>query len=166
MLLHGLGFADLDKLQEAFDGQRLNVQPQQYGLTQRELNALFNVRNLVKKGKADVRDIWQFCHILIQAEKRRYLYPVWRKEERIDKLTLSPQFFRDPDLSLLQLLAGEDRPAEFVAWRPDGHLKLLHLWPGQTPPPRRRDRVDFSRLTRPWQRGPRPPSGASSCPRT
>ena len=49
---------------------------------------------------------------------------------------------------------------------PDGHLKLLHLWPGQTPPPRRRDRVDFSRLTRPWQRGPRPPSGASSCPRT
>ena len=72
--------------------------------------------------------------------------------------------------------AAEAQWAEFdldvALWRipaeriPDGHLKLLHLWPGQTPPPRRRDRVDFSRLTRPWQRGPRPPSGASSCPRT
>ena len=64
----------------------------------------------------------------------------------------------------LNILAGVGGMSEFSI--PDGHLKLLHLWPGQTPPPRRRDRVDFSRLTRPWQRGPRPPSGASSCPRT
>jgi hypothetical protein len=49
---------------------------------------------------------------------------------------------------------------------PGGHLKLLHPWPGQTPPPAVAGRWDFIGLTRAWQLARQPPSNASFCPRT
>ena len=35
-------------------------------------------------------------------------------------------------LSNFTFLRGASHPQELI---PDGHLKLPHLWPGQTPPP-------------------------------
>ena len=49
---------------------------------------------------------------------------------------------------------------------PGGHLKLPHLWPGQTPPPPATRQSDFIRLSRAWQCARQPPLSASSCPRT
>jgi hypothetical protein len=129
ILLHSLGLEPLDDLQAAFDNQRLNIQPQQHGLTPRELNALFTIRKLVIDNVADAQDWNQVFHILIQAEKRRYLYPVWRTEEATEILTLSPEFFRDPNQPLFQLIAGDDRPAEIIEWRSDP--AALRAWRSQ-----------------------------------
>ena len=50
---------------------------------------------------------------------------------------------------------------------PDGHPKLPHLWPGQTPPPEQvAGRGEVTRLSRAWQLAPRPLSCASSCLRS
>ncbi len=122
IVLHALGFSDLNSLQEAFDNRQLEIQPQQHGLTQRELIALFTLRKLVAAGQADKQDWHNIFHILLQAEKRRYLYPAWRAEEEAEKLTLSPEYFRSPDLPLLKLLAGEDRPSELIEWRGDARM--------------------------------------------
>lgn len=131
VVLHGLGLEDIDDLQDKFDAQKLEIQPQQYGLTPGELIALFTLRKLII-GAPDQRDDqdWQnIFHILIQVEKRRYLYPAWRKKEAEEKITLSPEFFRDPDQPLLQLLAGDDRPAAVIEWR--GNPAALHAWRSQ-----------------------------------
>ena len=118
-VLHGLGFEQLDELQQAFANRQLEIRPQQHGLLPREVIALFTLRNLVINDLADKNDWQNIFHILIQAEKRRYLYPAWRKEEEELKLTLSPEFFRSPDQPLLLLLAGDNRAPEEIEWRGD-----------------------------------------------
>ena len=129
VLLHGLDLTEIDNLQTAFEGQRLDIQIQQHGLTPRELNALLTLRKLVVSAQADTQDWLHVFHILIQAEKRRYLYPPWLMEEAAKELTLSPQFFRNPTQPLLQLLANDDRPPELIEWR--GNPPVLRTWRSQ-----------------------------------
>jgi hypothetical protein len=59
------------------------------------------------------------------------------------------------------------RAPELLPLGPGGHLKLLHLWPGQTPPPSwRRNGGELRSGLSSWQPGWRPLSAASSCLRT
>jgi len=51
----------------------------------------------------------------------------------------------------LDLNEDYDRLHELVNHHPGGHLKFLHLWPGQTPPPLAAGRGDFSLVNRAWQ---------------
>ncbi|MCO6434818.1 neuraminidase-like domain-containing protein [Nitrosomonas nitrosa] len=123
-LLHPLGFENLDALQDRFNnGKPLEIYPPQHGLTGRELNTLLTIRKLVQdeKAKVDAQDWRHVFHILIQAEKRRYLYPQWREEETEKNFTLSPEYFLDPDdPRVLQALASEkERSLEFIEWRAD-----------------------------------------------
>nr|WP_320190732.1 neuraminidase-like domain-containing protein [uncultured Desulfobacter sp.] len=119
ILLHPLGFDNLDDLQTDFDKQALDIQPQMHGLTWREFNALFAFRKLVKENSFDETDKQQIIHIFIQVEKRRYLYPAWLVEEADKNITCSPQFYRNPDQAALQWNWGDDRPAELIDWRTD-----------------------------------------------
>ena len=122
IILHPLGFDDLDALQTDFDKQALDIQPQMHGLTWREFNALFAFRKLVNENRFDETDKQQIIHILIQVEKRRHLYPIWLVEEENKKITCSPQFYRNPDQAALQWNWGDDRPAELIDWRTDSEV--------------------------------------------
>lgn len=114
-LLHHLGLAGLDALQAQIDAGTLGLDPGQHGVTGRELNALMAVRKVVKAGAADAGDWRQVFQILIQAEKRRYLFPRWLAEEATDNLTLSPDAFRLP----LEMLPAVPPPAaaDVLEWR-------------------------------------------------
>lgn len=127
-LLHPLGFENPDALQDRFNnGKPLEIYPPQHGLTGRELNTLLTIRKLVQdeKAKVDTQDWRHVFHILIQAEKRRYIYPQWREEETEketeNNFTLSPEYFLDPDdPRVLQALGSEkERSLEFIEWRAD-----------------------------------------------
>ena len=68
-------------------------------------------------------------------------------------------------------VVGQDSVPAYARWielsAPGGHLKLLHLWPGQTPPPgRRRNGWEVRSGSSSSQPGWRPLSAASSCLRT
>ena len=66
---------------------------------------------------------------------------------------------------VLEFLPGVESQVDYGQGAPT-HLKLLHLWPGQTPPPLRWDGWDFSWMSRAWQCARRLPSGASFFLRT
>ena len=53
--------------------------------------------------------------------------------------------------------AWQQTAAGTITWLgPDGHLKLPHLWPGQTPAPEQvAGRGEVTRLARAWQLAPR-----------
>jgi hypothetical protein len=75
LLFHHIGFtsAELAAIDEALNqGRSLTLTPEQYGLSLAELRALFEVRRLA--ANVDSSDWDQVHHILVQAEKRRYLY--------------------------------------------------------------------------------------------
>src|SRR5262249_49546005 len=78
---------------------------------------LFEVRRL--DGNADASDWDQVHHILIQAEKRRYLHSQWRIEEREGGIVLSPDIFRLPTDALTELLPVLRLAPGFLQWRRD-----------------------------------------------
>nr|MDU9045481.1 hypothetical protein [Candidatus Electrothrix aestuarii] len=99
--------------------EKLDIRPEQYGLTRQELAALLTLRNLINNSPENVDDQdWeQIQHILIQVEKRRYLYPAWCAEEAEQQLTLSPDFFRNPSEPALRFVKPTERSEELLAWR-------------------------------------------------
>ena len=127
--LHPLGFtsAQLDQARAAIDdGRELSVIPAAYGLTPTELVELLDVRGLAASGVADTAD-WSAAHsILIQAEKRRHLYPRWRDEERAGGITVAPLHFRYPSSVLQRYL-----PPRRLTARPDGKETIRWRFSGQ-----------------------------------
>lgn len=114
----GLAAAELTEIDEALKkGANLPIVPEQYGLTAGEVLALFEVRQLA--ANADAGDWEQVHHILVQTEKRRYLYPQWRAEEETDGITLSPDIFFVPSDELAQLLPLLQLATAFLTWRRD-----------------------------------------------
>jgi hypothetical protein len=113
----GLPSADLDNISKAIEeGRTLPIRPEQYGLTSTELRALFEVRRL--GANADASDWQQVHHILVQAEKRRYLYPQWRIEENT-RITISPDIFCLPSNEFADLLPVLKLAPGFLQWRRD-----------------------------------------------
>ena len=116
--LHSFGFqdADLDNMQQALrDGKPLEVNAAQYGLTASELRLLIEVLNLGVD--ADASDWSNVHHILVQAEKRRHQYPLWRAEEQAAGLSLGPDHFRIPADLFADLLTVFRRVPAFLQWR-------------------------------------------------
>ena len=122
IVLHALGLGSIDSLQTDFENDRLGIQPQQFGLIRRELNALLTIRKLIIGALADDQDWKHIFQILIQAEKRRYFYPIWRAEEASKRFTLSPEFFGDrtppaiEDTRLPEIIEWRGDPASLSAW--------------------------------------------------
>lgn len=120
LLFHHIGFtaAETDAIKEAIQtGGKLPITPEQYGLTAAQLRTLFEVRRL--DANADASDWEQVHHILVQAEKRRYLYPLWRIEERDSGVTLNPDVFHLASDALAELLPLLRLTPGFLQWRLD-----------------------------------------------
>ena len=94
-VFHSLGFTEEDlaaiSLAQA-QGQQLPASPEQHGLTPGQLITLAEI--LALGADADASDRQRVVQLLVQAEKRRWLYPRWRAEEQADGITLSPTHFR------------------------------------------------------------------------
>jgi hypothetical protein len=133
---HALGLTeDLIKASlAAVEKQRpLPLRPEQFGLTTSELLKLLEVWKLAVANPplADNRDWENVRHILLQAEKRRFLYPEWRKDERNENVILSPQHFKLPENPLRRFLPPAPLMAiglEAVRWR--FNSSLLRDWRG------------------------------------
>jgi hypothetical protein len=119
-LFHHIGFTDaeLEKIKDAFtQGTTLPITPAQYGLTTAELRTLFEVRQL--GDEADDSDWEQVYHILVQAEKRRYLHPQWRNEEATAGISLNPDVFHVPSGGLAEFQPLLRLTPGFLLWRLD-----------------------------------------------
>ncbi|MCC7292015.1 MAG: hypothetical protein IT449_08150, partial [Phycisphaerales bacterium] len=99
------------------------------------------------------KELDDFTHWTIQKRKAEI--------RRLEELEGGYQSSRDrlAARNAVPLRSPEDQAEWQRLYDPDGHLKLLHLWPGQTPPPgRRRDAGDVTRMSGAWQLARRPPS--------
>ena len=138
ILVHRFGFADtaeIDALDRAMGaGARLPVDPDARGLLMAEMTALLETRRLDRLGATDASDWAAVHHILVQAEKRRHLFAVWRGEEAAAGISLSPAFFAIPAGSM---------PLATAHPSPTGGDAAAHL--------RRQWRVDPQRA-RAWER--------------
>ena len=104
------------------EGAALPVVPQQFGLTGAELRMLFEVRRL--DGDADPNDWEHVHHILVQAEKRRFLHPRWLVEEQSAGLSSTPDVFRLPSATLTDLLSAPRLTPGFLRWRVDSRRQV------------------------------------------
>ena len=123
---HSLGFtpAVLDEMAQARErDEAYPTDPLAYGLTRREMATLLEVRKLAKAKLADTTDWANATHILIQAEKRRHLYPTWREAEQRSSLNLSPDYFRLPTRRFAQFLPPDSEPRPGIEWRVDATAK-------------------------------------------
>lgn len=122
LLFHPIGFrsGDLDRIDAALaQGDVLPVRPEEYGLTMAELRKLFEVRRHGMNNNVDSGDWEEVHHILVQAEKRRFLYPLWRAEERDGGVFLNPDVFYIPSDALAEFMPLTQRSAAFLRWRFD-----------------------------------------------
>ncbi len=122
LTIHALGFSqtDLDALLDLLKEQKpFEIQPEQYGLTALALAKLLSVRDLAKSGDADNEDWEQARHVLIQAEKNRYLFPTWSKEEQEKEITISPDVFKFPDELADRIDLQPGASQAFREWRID-----------------------------------------------
>jgi hypothetical protein len=127
VVFHALGFAsnqEIVAVREAIAAKRpLPVDPGQYGLTVGELVLMLELRTLVIAGNSDAQDLEQVMHLLVRAEKRRWLDPLWREEERTKGILVSPVHLRVPASfpALREWLHG--RSPAFVAIRDDARAR-------------------------------------------
>jgi Tc toxin complex TcA C-terminal TcB-binding domain len=114
----GISIAQLTEIETAFKaGTALPIKPEQYGLSVTELRTLFDVRQLA--ANADPADWERVHHILVQAEKRRYLYTQWRAEEVVDSIYLTPDVFHLPSDTLAAYLPSSPFMPGFLQFRRD-----------------------------------------------
>mgnify|MGYP000406886663 CR=1 FL=1 len=114
--IHALGMepGEMDLLNEALEnGEDVTKRLDQLGLSTGAFRALMQVRKLGINANAD--DWQKFNHILIEAEKNRYLFPNWREEERLAKLILSPDSFQIPEEMPADALPTKLKPVS--PWR-------------------------------------------------
>ena len=93
---HSLGFSDVE-LELALDSQGiLPIDQQKFGITARESVVLSDILKLAKSNQTDAGDWENVHHILVNAEKRKYLFARWRDEENAQEISISPDYFRFP----------------------------------------------------------------------
>ena len=118
ILFHHIGFTapELQKIDDALNkGTALSIKPEQYGLSVAELRSLFEVRRLADNADSDD---WNLVHhILVQAEKRRYLYPQWLTEEEDKEIFLNPDIFHLPSDTLVNILPELRLASGFLQYR-------------------------------------------------
>lgn len=132
--LQGLGLEDINKLQDSIDAQKVTINPTRYGLTNQEFIHLLRHRKLLSDDSvgAETEDWESLFPMLIQIEKRRYIYPIWIDEESTagdDKskhIIISPEFFHSPEKIPVKTEALSLYSDSFVKWRRDP--KTARTW--------------------------------------
>lgn len=121
-----LGVSDLDGLKESLDsGELSTARIEQFNLKRSELEYALIIRELAKSDSPlGEEELGNFYDILLQIEKRRFLFPKWLREEQAAGLTLGPDFFQ-PEPALFQLpltappITPQAAPAPVNPWRTD-----------------------------------------------
>lgn len=123
----GFGFTDIAELDglntQRQNGNSYSIDPgvpldlMPHGLTKQQLDQLLITRELVVNGNAVPEDWAEAHHILVAADKKRRLYPIWKPEERTT-LSVSPKYFRLPE-PILRFLPPSGVTPAYLRWRFD-----------------------------------------------
>lgn len=86
------------------------------GLTLAAFLHLARIRRMLERGRILASDWESVYAILLQAQKRRHLYPDWQAEEQQEELTLSPRYFK--------LRPASSQTLELLPWRASRQARL------------------------------------------